>query len=101
MARSAARLASDAGLLDEMAEVAGCAVFDDSVGDRRALIAQAEPIARRILSHRLPQATSIHIDLILRLARRGTGRAQLPGGTQVLVTSDHVLINGVREGMKR
>ncbi len=100
MARSAARLASDAGLLDAMAEVAGCAVFDGWVGDREGLIAEAEPIARRILAHRLPQATSVHIDLILHLARRGTGRVQLPGGTEVLVSLDHVLINGVRDEVK-
>ena len=92
MARAAGRMARDAAFMDGIAQAAGCAIFDGGVGDREALIAEPEPIARRILAHRLPKATSVHIALVLGLAKRGSGRLQLPGAIEVLVTSSHVLI---------
>lgn len=48
------------------------------------------PIVRRAVLRREPHLQNVHIDALIALARRGSGRIQLPGGRQAIADAEHV-----------
>lgn len=63
-------------------------------GFDRAFLATAPPaLTRRALGDALPDLQARHLDAILRAARGGGGRLDLPGGRVVSMTDEHVSVH--------